>query len=253
MLKITNLTKVFNNDLSEDLKKIALDNVNLTINDGDFITVIGSNGSGKSTFFNVVSGVYESDLGNIVLDDINITNLPEHKRAKFIGRVFQDPLLGTASNMSVIENMHLANKRNKKRVLKFAFNKSDKSIFKESIKSLNLGLEDTLNNKINLLSGGQRQAITLLMATLQKPKLLLLDEHTAALDPKTAKTVLELTDSIVKKDNITTIMITHNISDAIKYGNRLIMFKDGNIVFDCKDKEKENLTVSQVLNLFELL
>lgn len=252
MLKINNLTKVFNSDLSDDLKKVAVNDVSVTINEGDFVTIIGSNGSGKSTFFNLISGVYDVDCGEIILDDVPITNLKEFERAKYLGRVFQDPLLGTAGNMSILENMHLANLKNKKRGLKFAFNKNDEQNFKNQIAKLDLGLENMLSKKISLLSGGQRQAITLLMATLNKPKLLLLDEHTAALDPKTANTVLTLTNELVTKGNITTIMITHNISDALKYGNRIIMFKKGKIALDYSGQDKENLTVMDIFQLFEL-
>lgn len=251
MLKISNLNKGFNLSESEELRKIAVDDVSVTINEGDFVTIIGGNGSGKSTFFNLISGVHESDSGSIILDDINITHLKEYKRAKLLGRVFQDPLIGTAGEMSVIENMYLANKKGLKRSLRWSFNKKDEESFAEMLKSLDLGLESFLNKKIKLLSGGQRQAITLLMAILNKPKLLLLDEHTAALDPKTASTVLELTKKIVDEQKITTIMITHNISDAIKYGNRLIMFKEGKIAFDVRGKEKENLKLIDVLSLFE--
>lgn len=251
MLKINNITKVFNSDLSTDMQKVALNDVSINIKEGEFVTIIGGNGSGKSTFFNIISGVYEVDSGTIKLDNVLLNNLKEYQRAKYLGRVFQDPLIGTAGNMSVIENMHLANKKGRKRSLRFVFNKEDEKNFEKKIKQLDLGLENFMNKKICLLSGGQRQAITLLMATLQKPKLLLLDEHTAALDPKTADKVLSITQDVVTKNNLTTIMITHNISDAIKYGNRILMFKDGKIVLDLSNEEKQKLTVKQVLQLFE--
>lgn len=251
MLKISNLTKVFNSDLSRDMQKTALNDVSVNIKEGEFVTIIGGNGSGKSTFFNIISGVYEVDSGTIELDNVLLNNLKEYQRAKYLGRVFQDPLIGTAGNMSVIENMHLANKKGSKRGFRFVFNKEDEKLFEEKIKQLDLGLENFMNKKISLLSGGQRQAITLLMATLQKPKLLLLDEHTAALDPKTADKVLSITKDVVTKNNLTTIMITHNITDAIKYGNRILMFKDGQIVLDLSNEEKQKLTVNQVLQLFE--
>lgn len=251
MLEINNLYKVFNSDMAEDLRKVALNDVSVTINKDDFVTIIGSNGSGKSTFFNTISGLYTPDSGTILLDNTDITNLKEFKRASLIGRVFQDPLIGTAGDMSVLENLYLSYKKGEKRKLKWVFNKKDEEYFYEMVKNLDLGIENNLNQKIKFLSGGQRQAITLLMATLKKPKLLLLDEHTAALDPKTANIVLELTKKIVLEQNIPTIMITHNISDAIKYGNRIIMFKDGKIVLDVSGSAKEKLTVTKVLSKFE--
>jgi putative tryptophan/tyrosine transport system ATP-binding protein len=251
MLEINNLYKVFNSDMAEDLRKVALNDVSVTINKDDFVTIIGSNGSGKSTFFNTISGLYTPDSGAILLDNTDITNLKEFKRASLIGRVFQDPLIGTAGDMSVLENLYLAHKKGEKRKLKWVFNKKDEDYFYEMVKNLDLGIENNLNQKIKFLSGGQRQAITLLMATLKKPKLLLLDEHTAALDPKTANIVLELTKKIVLEQNIPTIMITHNISDAIKYGNRIIMFKDGKIVLDVSGSAKGKLTVTEVLSKFE--
>lgn len=251
MLEINNLYKVFNSDMAEDLRKVALNDVSVTINKDDFVTIIGSNGSGKSTFFNTICGLYTPDSGTILLDNTDITNLKEFKRASLIGRVFQDPLIGTAADMSVLENLYLAFKKGEKRKLKWVFNKNDEEYFYEMVKNLDLGIENNLSQKIKFLSGGQRQAITLLMATLKKPKLLLLDEHTAALDPKTANIVLELTKKIVLDQNIPTIMITHNISDAIKYGNRVIMFKDGKIVLDVSGSAKEKLTITEVLSKFE--
>lgn len=253
MLKLENVKMTFNKDLSEDLIKVALNNINLEINEGDFITIIGGNGSGKTTLLNVLSGVHKPDFGRILLKGKNIVNLKEYQRASFFGRVFQDPLMGTASNMSVLENLYLANQKGRKRKLKWAFNKETENEFKRLVKDLNLNIENNLTQKIGLLSGGQRQAITLLMATLQRPDILLLDEHTAALDPKTALIVLELTNEIIVKNKLTTLMITHNMKDALKYGNRLLMFKDGNIVLDVKDEEKGRLTISDLLLQFEEL
>lgn len=251
MLKIKNLTKVFNEDLSDDLIKTALDNINIHIEDGEFVTVIGGNGSGKSTFLNVISGMVKETSGDILLNDININKLKEYERAKYIGRVFQDPLLGTAHNMSVLENLYLASHKGKKRKLKWSFKREEEMKFNKLISELNLNLENNLTQKIGLLSGGQRQAITLLMAVMNDPNLLLLDEHTAALDPKTAKVVLNLTEEIVNKNKITTIMITHNMKDALTYGNRLIMFNEGKIVLDVKGEEKNNLKIKDLLEKFE--
>ena len=250
MLEIRDLTKVFVSDNNID-KKIALDKINLTINDGEFVTVIGGNGSGKSTLMNIISGSILPDEGQIYLDGELITKLSEHKRAKFLGRVFQDPNMGTATNMSLLENLELAYRRGEKRTLKWGFKKEHEKIFKEKLQKLDLGLENNLNKKIGLFSGGQRQAITLLMATFMTPKLLLLDEHTAALDPKTATKVLKITNEVVTENNITTIMITHNMKDAIKYGNRLIMFNNGHIVFDISGEEKQQLKVQDLLEKFE--
>lgn len=249
MIKLNNLSKIFNPSDSNNMK-VALDNINLEINDGDFVTVIGSNGSGKSTLFNLISGNYLPSSGNILIDNIDVSTLKNYQRAKDIGVVFQDPLLGTAKDMSILENLTLANIRDQKKTLRWGFNKNHNEMFISKLKQLNLGLENRLTEKIGLLSGGQRQAITLLMATLKKPKLLLLDEHTAALDPKTAKTVLDLTNSLVNELNLTTIMITHNMNDALKLGNRLIMLRDGKIVLDIKDKEKEQMTIEKLVHLF---
>lgn len=251
MLKIEHVTKVFNKDEGIENIKVALNDINIEVENGEFITVIGGNGSGKSTFVNVICGVHEVDNGKISIDGIDVTKMKEHNRAKYLGHVFQDPMMGTAANMSIYENLNLAMRRTKKRTLKWALKKSDEKSLKEKIATLNLGLENRMNQRVGLLSGGQRQAITLIMATFNKPKLLLLDEHTAALDPKTAKNVLTLTDKIVHQEKITTIMITHNMRDAIKYGNRLIMFNNGKIIFDIKGKEKENLTIEQLLKKFE--
>lgn len=251
MLKLKNIKKTFNQELSADLVKVALNNIDLEVNKGDFITIIGGNGSGKTTLLNLISGVHTADKGTILLNNQNISNLREHQRAKFFGRVFQDPLIGTAGNMSVLENLYLANQKGRRRGLKWSFNKELESTFRELVKELNLNIENNLNQKIGLLSGGQRQAITLLMATLQRPEILLLDEHTAALDPKTAKKVLDITNEIIIKNDLTTLMITHNMRDALNYGNRLLMFKDGNIILDVKDEAKAKLTIKELLLMFE--
>ncbi len=251
MLKIEDLTIVFNKEQSVENHKIALNHVDLTVEKGDFITVIGGNGSGKSTLMNMISGVFPPDTGKIILDDVDITHYSEEKRAVNLGRVFQDPLMGTCGNMSILENLEIASRRGEKPTLKWGFSKDKLPKYKELLASLDLGLEKRLNQKVGLLSGGQRQAVTLIMATLKKPKLLLLDEHTAALDPKTAKKVLELTDKIVNETKITTIMITHNMKDAIKYGNRLLMLNEGKIILDIKGDEKKNLTIEQLLTKFE--
>lgn len=251
MLEIRDLTMVFNKEQSVENHKIALNHVDLKVEEGDFITVIGGNGSGKSTLMNMISGVYTPDGGSIVLDGLDITHLTEERRAISLGRVFQDPLMGTCGNMSILENLEIASRRGEKPNLKWGFSKEKLPKYKELLHSLDLGLENRLNQKVGLLSGGQRQAVTLIMATLKQPKLLLLDEHTAALDPKTARKVLELTDKIVNENKITTIMITHNMRDAIKYGNRLLMLNNGKIVLDIKGEEKKNLTIEQLLKYFE--
>ncbi len=248
MLKLENIFKVFNAGTINE--KIALRGLDLHLQPGDFVTVIGGNGAGKSTMLNCVSGAYPVDGGKVLIDGVDVTNLPEYKRAKFVGRVFQDPMMGTAATMQIEENLALAARRGKLRGLRPGITKKEREAFKEALKILDLGLEERLTAKVGLLSGGQRQALTLLMATLQKPKLLLLDEHTAALDPKTAAKVLEATQRIVEKDNLTTLMITHNMRDAINYGNRLIMMYDGHVVVDVSGEEKKNLTVEQLLNLF---
>lgn len=248
MLKITNLYKTFNPGTVN--AKRALNGLNLTLNDGDFVTVIGGNGAGKSTLLNAISGVWKPDWGTIEIDGVDITDMPEYKRASFFGRVFQDPMKGTAPDMEIAENLAIAARRGKRRGLYWGVTKSEREYYKERLAELGLGLEDRLSSKVGLLSGGQRQAVTLLMATLVKPKLLLLDEHTAALDPKTAAKVLELTDKIVGESNITTLMITHNMRDAIDHGNRLIMMHEGNIIVDVSGEEKKNLTVEQLLELF---
>ena len=251
MLKIENLTKIFNKEEGIENQKIALNNVSIHINKGDFVTIIGGNGSGKSTLMNMISGVFEADEGQIFIDDINVTHMPEHKRAKYLGRVFQDPLMGTAPNMSILENLEIASRRCKRSTFRWGFSKENEEEFLKLISSLNLGLETRLNQKVGLLSGGQRQALTLLMATYVKPKVLLLDEHTAALDPKTASKVLDLTEKVVRENELTTLMITHNMKDAIKYGNRLIMLSEGKLILDISGEEKANLTIEDLLQKFE--
>ena len=248
MLEIKNLNKTFNAGTVNE--KQVLTDLSLTLNDGDFVTVIGGNGAGKSTLLNMVAGVYPADSGEIILDGINITHMPEHKRAKYLGRVFQDPMMGTAGDMWVEENLALAMRRGKTRFLRWAITNKERKMFRELLSQLDLGLEDRLTTKMGLLSGGQRQAITLLMASLNDPNLLMLDEHTAALDPKTAAKVLEITDEIVGRHKLTTLMITHNMRDAIAYGNRLIMMHEGRIVVDVRGEEKKNLTVEQLMGLF---
>ncbi|MBR2877327.1 MAG: ABC transporter ATP-binding protein [Clostridia bacterium] len=249
MLDIKNVGKTFNPGTINEKK--ALNNLNLHLEEGDFVTVIGGNGAGKSTMLNMVAGVYPVDCGSIVIDGVDVTRLPEYKRAKYLGRVFQDPMTGTAADMQIEENLALAARRGKKRTLRPGITSKERKEYIELLKILDLGLEKRLTAKVGLLSGGQRQALTLLMATIKKPKVLLLDEHTAALDPKTAKKVLDITESIVEKDNLTTIMITHNMADAIRVGNRLIMMHEGQIVVDVKGEEKKNLTIEQLLQLFE--
>lgn len=248
MLEVKNVTKIFNGGTVNE--KVALNNVSLTLNDGDFVTVIGGNGAGKSTILNMVAGVYPVDAGNIVIDGVDVTRLPEHKRAKYIGRVFQDPMMGTAADMWVEENLAIADRRGNRRGFKWAITKKDKEKYRAALKELDLGLDTRMTTKIGLLSGGQRQAITLLMATLKRPKLLLLDEHTAALDPKTAAKVLEITDRLVKENELTALMVTHNMKDAIAYGNRLIMMNAGKIILDVKGEEKKNLTIEMLLDMF---
>ena len=248
MLQVKEIFKTFNAGTINE--KVALKGVDLHLKPGDFVTVIGGNGAGKSTLLNSVAGVFPVDEGQILIDGVDVTHLPEYKRAKFIGRVFQDPMMGTAATMQIEENLALAARRGKFRGLIPGITKAEREMYKEELKILGLGLEDRMTAKVGLLSGGQRQALTLLMATLQKPKLLLLDEHTAALDPKTAAKVLEVTQRIVERDNLTTLMITHNMRDAIAYGNRLIMMYDGVVLLDVSGEEKKNLTVEQLLALF---
>lgn len=249
MLKLDQLYKTFNHNTVNE--KRVINGLSLHLNKGDFVTVIGGNGAGKSTILNLIAGVYPPDNGRIILDGETVTNLPEYKRAKYLGRVFQDPMMGTASNMEIQENLALAMRRGKNRGLRWGITNKEKQLYMEKLKNLDLGLETRLSSKVGLLSGGQRQALTLLMATLEQPKLLLLDEHTAALDPKTAERVLELTKQIVSTNNLTTLMVTHNMKNAIQYGNRLIMMYEGNIIFDVKGEEKSRLQVSDLLQKFE--
>ena len=249
MLRVENVWKTFNAGTVNE--KTALAGLNLHLNEGDFVTVIGGNGAGKSTMLNAVAGVWPVDEGKIFIDSVDVTKLPEHKRAAYLGRVFQDPMTGTAAGMQIEENLALAARRGAKRFLKPGITQKEREYYKERLASLGLGLEDRLTSKVGLLSGGQRQALTLLMATLKKPRLLLLDEHTAALDPKTAAKVLDATDRIVGEDQLTTLMITHNMKDAIVHGNRLIMMYGGHIIYDVAGEEKKNLKVSDLLAKFE--
>ena len=249
MLKITNLQKTFNPGTVN--AKTALSGLDLTLEDGDFVTVIGGNGAGKSTMLNAIAGVWKPDYGTIEVDGVDVTGMPEHKRAAFMGRVFQDPMKGTAPDMEIAENLSIAARRGTKRKLLWGIRKGERDRYKKLLATLELGLEDRLSCKVGLLSGGQRQAVTLLMATLNKPKLLLLDEHTAALDPKTAAKVLEITNKLVTENHLTTLMVTHNMHDAIAYGNRLIMMHEGHIAVDISGEEKKKLTIPQLLGLFE--
>ena len=249
MLEVKNIYKTFNPGTINE--KIALNGLSLKLNEGDFVTVIGGNGAGKSTLLNAVAGVWPVDEGQIVIDGTDVTKLSEHKRAAYLGRVFQDPMTGTAATMGIEENLALARRRGTKRGLRKGITQQEREEYKELLKVLGLGLENRLTSKVGLLSGGQRQALTLLMATLKKPKLLLLDEHTAALDPKTAAKVLEITDMIVNRDHLTTMMITHNMRDAITHGNRLIMMMEGKIILDIQGEEKKKLTVKNLLDKFE--
>ena len=248
MLDIRNIYKTFNPGTVNE--KTALNGVSLHLDPGDFITVIGGNGAGKSTLLNAVAGVWPVDEGSITIGGVDVTRLPEHKRAQYIGRVFQDPMMGTAATMQIDENLALAMRRGQSRTLRSGITKAEREEYKEMLKILDLGLENRLTAKVGLLSGGQRQALTLLMATLKQPKLLLLDEHTAALDPKTAAKVLDATEKIVQRDHLTTLMITHNMRDAIAHGNRLIMMYEGRIAIDVSGEEKKNLTVEDLLATF---
>ncbi len=249
MLTITNVRKTFNKGTINEKK--ALNGINLHLNEGDFCTVIGGNGAGKSTMLNMIAGVYPIDSGKITIGGVNISRTPEHRRAKYIGRVFQDPMRGTAAGMEIQENLALALRRGKSRGLGWGIKNNEKEFYRDSLAKLGLGLQTRMSSKVGLLSGGQRQALTLLMATLERPKLLLLDEHTAALDPKTAKKVLELTEEIVSEQNLTALMVTHNMKDAIQMGNRLIMMHDGRIIYDISGEEKKKLQVEDLLRKFE--
>ena len=249
MLSIQNVSKTFNPGTITEKK--ALHGVSLDLAPGDFVSVIGGNGAGKSTLLNLIAGVYTADSGRIVLDGLDISALKEHERAAFFGRVFQDPMRGTAATMQIEENLALAYRRGKRRGLRWGITNAERSLYREKLALLDLGLEKRMTAKVGLLSGGQRQALTLLMATLQKPKLLLLDEHTAALDPKTAQKVLDLTEDIINRDGLTAFMVTHNMKNAIRYGNRLIMMHEGRIIYDVSGEEKKNIQVADLLKKFE--
>ena len=249
MLKLDNIHKTFNPGTINE--KIALNGVNLTLNEGDFVTVIGGNGAGKSTTLNAIAGVWPIDSGKIYIGGDDVTKLSEHQRAKYLGRVFQDPMTGTATTMSIEENMAIAARRGEKRGLSWGITHQERDTYREMLKTLDLGLEDRLTSKVGLLSGGQRQAITLLMASIKKPKLLLLDEHTAALDPKTAAKVLEISDKIIAENHLTAMMVTHNMKDAIVHGNRLIMMHEGKVILNISGEEKKKLTVEDLLHQFE--
>ncbi|MCI5503085.1 MAG: ABC transporter ATP-binding protein [Anaerobutyricum sp.] len=249
MLEIKNLHKTFNKGTINE--KVALDGVDLNLNPGDFVTIIGGNGAGKSTTLNAIAGVWDIDEGEIIIDGDDITRLTEHKRARYLGRVFQDPMTGTAATMSIEENMAIAARRGESRGFRWGITKKEREQYKEQLKMLGLGLEERLSTKVGLLSGGQRQAVTLLMAALKKPKLLLLDEHTAALDPKTAAKVLEISDKLIEENHLTAMMVTHNMKDAIAHGNRLIMMHEGKIIYDVSGEEKKKLHVSDLLAKFE--
>ena len=248
MLKVSEVVKVFGHGTINE--KTALKGVNLTLNAGDFVTVIGGNGAGKSTLLNSIAGVYPVDGGSITIDGVDVTHLPEHRRAKYLGRVFQDPMMGTAADMSIEENLAMAARRGRKRTLRWYINGQERKDYVELLAQLDLGLENRLSDKVGLLSGGQRQALTLLMATLQSPKILLLDEHTAALDPKTAAKVLELSAKLIGENQLTAMMVTHNMNDAIKYGNRLIMMNEGQILYEVAGDEKQQLQKEDLIALF---
>ena len=249
MLDINHVYKSFN--IGTPVQKDALIDLNLHLNEGEFVTIIGGNGAGKSTMLNAIAGVFPVERGTVSINGCDVTKEPEYKRAKYIGRVFQDPLLGTAGDMWIEENLALAIRRGKTRNFKWGISNKEREQYRELLKTLDLGLESRLNSKVGLLSGGQRQALTLLMATIKKPELLLLDEHTAALDPKTAQKVLDITNKVVTENNLTTLMVTHNMKDAIKYGNRLIMMDNGSIIYDVSGEEKQKLKVSDLLDKFE--
>lgn len=249
MLTLKNVRKTFNKGTINEKK--ALNGINLHLDSGDFVTIIGGNGAGKSTTLNMIAGVYPIDSGKIEINGVNVSRQPEYARAKYIGRVFQDPMRGTAAGMEIVENMALAYRRGERRGLSWGVTAREREIFHDSLKRLGLGLEDRMSSKVGLLSGGQRQALTLLMATLKKPELLLLDEHTAALDPKTAYKVLSLTEEIISEQHLTALMVTHNMKDAIQIGNRLIMMHEGRVIYDVKGEEKKNLKIDDLLHKFE--
>ena len=248
MLRMCNITKTFNSGTVDE--RVALDHRDLTLQDGDFVTVIGGNGAGKSTMQNAICGTWQPDEGSIELDGVNVSGMPEYKRARYLGRVYQDPMMGTSAGMEIEENLALAVRRGKRHTLRLGIRRSEREDYRRRLKELGLGLEDRLTTKVGTLSGGQRQALTLLMATLQRPKLLLLDEHTAALDPQTAARVMDLTDRLVQENHLTTLMITHNMRDAIRYGNRLLMLHNGRIVLDISGEEKARLTVADLMDMF---
>ncbi len=248
MLDISNVTKTFNAKTVNE--RVALNNISLQLKDEDFVTVIGGNGAGKSTLLNAIAGVWPVDSGNIVVDGTDLSGIPEYKRAALLGRVFQDPMMGTAGTMQIEENLALAARRGKKRTLKPGITKEERALFRDRLAELGLGLENRMTAKVGLLSGGQRQALTLLMATLNKPKLLLLDEHTAALDPRTAAKVLELSEKIIRENRLMTLMVTHNMKDAIRYGNRLIMMNEGRVILDISGEEKKQLTIELLMDAF---
>ncbi|MBQ0138645.1 MAG: ABC transporter ATP-binding protein [Kurthia sp.] len=249
MLKIENINKIFNEGTADE--KIALQNIQLQLQPGDFVTIIGSNGAGKSTMMNMISGALTPDLGSVTIEQQDVTKMPEYKRSQFIGRVFQDPMAGTAPNMTIEENLAIAYSRNKKRGLRIGVNRKRKQFFKEALQYLGLGLEDRLTAKVGLLSGGERQALSLLMATFTKPSILLLDEHTAALDPSRAELITNLTRELVEKDQLTTLMITHDMQQAIDLGNRLIMMDKGQIILEVNTAEKANLTIEDLMHEFQ--
>jgi putative ABC transport system ATP-binding protein len=251
VLKLENIRKIFNQGTVNE--KTALDGLSLHLKKGEFLTVVGGNGSGKTTMLNAVAGIFPVDSGRISIGGKDITALPEYKRAKYLGRVFQDPMVGSAANMNIDENLALAYRRGSRRGLKWCVTKKERGLYRDMLAQLELGLEDRMASKVGLLSGGQRQALTLLMATLQKPDLLLLDEHTAALDPKTADKVLRLTESLIRENGFTALMVTHNMHDAIKYGNRLIMMEDGKIIFESEGEEKGSLTINDMLSKFSVI
>ncbi len=248
MLDLKDIRKTFNAKTVNE--KVALDGVSLHLDDGDFVTVIGGNGAGKSTMLNAIAGVWPVDSGSIVIDGTDVTHTSEHQRAALLGRVFQDPMTGTAATMQIEENLALAARRGQKRTLRIGITREEREEYREKLATLGLGLENRMTAKVGLLSGGQRQALTLLMATLKKPRLLLLDEHTAALDPRASAKVMELSEQIVTENKIMTLMVTHNMKDAIRYGNRLIMMNEGRVILDIAGDEKKNLTIEMLMNAF---
>jgi putative ABC transport system ATP-binding protein len=248
MIRYEDIRKIFKKGTIDE--KVAINGISLHIRKGDFITIIGSNGAGKSTLLNLTAGTYLPDSGEIKIDGTRVTNLSEHRRAKYLGRIFQDPLMGTASSMSIEENLAMADLRGRTRTLRWGVTRTRREFYREILKMLDLGLEDRLRDSVSLLSGGQRQSLTLLMATLSLPKLLLLDEHTAALDPKTGKKVIDLTDKVVRENRLTTIMVTHNMQQAIRYGNRMIMLHEGRVQFDVEGEDKKSLSVEEVVKRF---